>query len=67
LGRTSTQRGALDPDANTWFWETRLTRDGEPVALVQEHIPAGRDLRSVSPLLAERCGTRRIRAAPSAP
>ncbi|MFF1356477.1 GntR family transcriptional regulator [Streptomyces sp. NPDC058297] len=44
----------LDPDANTWFWETRLTRDGEPVALVQEHIPAGRDLRDISPLLAER-------------
>lgn len=38
----------LPDDANTWFAESVLARDGEPVALVQEHLPAGRDLAEVS-------------------
>ncbi|GAA1738614.1 hypothetical protein GCM10009809_37240 [Isoptericola hypogeus] len=38
----------LDADANTWFAEHVLVRDGEPVALVQEHLPAGRYLSDVS-------------------
>jgi GntR family transcriptional regulator len=38
----------LRDEASTWFAENVLLRDGEPVALVQEHLPAGRDLDDVS-------------------
>jgi GntR family transcriptional regulator len=41
----------LDPEANAWFWESRLIRYGEPIALVQEHIPAGRYLSDLNPAL----------------
>lgn len=44
----------LDEDSNTWFCETRLLRGEEPLALVQEHIPAGSDLRDLSPVVAAR-------------
>ena len=43
----------LRDDASTWFAETVLLRDGEPVALVQEHLPAGRDLDDVSRSVAD--------------
>ncbi len=42
---------ALDAEANTWFRESILERDGEPVAIVQEHLPAGRYLSDISPAL----------------
>ncbi|MFF9896709.1 GntR family transcriptional regulator [Streptomyces longispororuber] len=44
----------LDEDSNAWFCETRLSRDGEPLALVQEHIPAGAELRDLMPAAADR-------------
>jgi GntR family transcriptional regulator len=43
----------LAEDTNSWFWETRLSRRGEHLALVQEHIPAGAELRDRIPLAAE--------------
>ncbi|MFD5026578.1 GntR family transcriptional regulator [Streptomyces sp. NPDC058373] len=43
----------LETDADSFFWESRLTRAGEPVALVHEHLPADGRLRAVSPALAE--------------
>ncbi|MFE6970674.1 GntR family transcriptional regulator [Isoptericola sp. NPDC057653] len=43
----------LREDASTWFAEHVLLRDGEPVALVQEHLPAGRDLADVSRAVAD--------------
>lgn len=39
----------LEPEANTWFRESVLSRDGEPIAIVQEHLPAGRYLGDISP------------------
>lgn len=44
---------ALDLAANTWFRESVIQQDGEPVAIVQEHVPAGRYLSDVSPAIAE--------------
>ncbi len=44
----------LDEDSNAWFCESRLSLDGEPVALVQEHIPAGIYLRAISQVAADR-------------
>ncbi|MFF4243607.1 GntR family transcriptional regulator [Streptomyces sp. NPDC001822] len=44
----------MDEDSNAWFFETRLSRGGEPLALVQEHIPAGSDLRDLMPTVAGR-------------
>lgn len=35
---------ALDDAANTWFCESILENDGRPLAIVQEHLPAGRYL-----------------------
>ncbi|XAS67439.1 GntR family transcriptional regulator [Micrococcaceae bacterium Sec5.7] len=43
---------SLDAEANTWFRECVLHRDGEPVAVVQEHLPAGRYLSDISAELA---------------
>lgn len=43
----------LDLEANTWFRESVLTRDDEPIAIVQEHLPAGRYLSDISPQIAE--------------
>ncbi len=42
----------VDDAANTWFCESVLVSDGRPVAIVQEHLPAGRYLSDVSPLVA---------------
>ncbi|WP_256922002.1 GntR family transcriptional regulator [Leifsonia sp. NCR5] len=44
---------ALDLAANTWFRESVIEQDGEPIAIVQEHFPAGRYLSDVSPAIAE--------------
>lgn len=38
----------LDGEANTWFRESVLSRDDEPIAIVQEHLPAGRYLSDIS-------------------
>lgn len=43
----------LDTEANSLFWESRLTRSSEPVALVHEHLPTGKYLRDINPALAE--------------
>lgn len=43
---------ALDSAANTWFRESLLRRDGEPIAILQEHLPAGKYLSDVSPAIA---------------
>lgn len=43
----------LDLAANTWFRESVIEQDGEPIAIVQEHLPAGRYLSDVSPALAD--------------
>lgn len=42
----------LDLEANTWFRESVLKRGGEPIAIVQEHLPAGRYLSDISPVVA---------------
>jgi len=44
---------SLDADANTWFRESSLYRDGEAIALVQEGLPAGKYLSDISSALAE--------------
>ena len=44
---------ALDPAANTWFREAVVERHGEPVAILQEHLPAGRYLSDISPAIAD--------------
>ncbi|MFC4138770.1 MULTISPECIES: GntR family transcriptional regulator [unclassified Microbacterium] len=41
-------RLGLDAEANTWFRESVIERAGEPVALLQEHLPAGRYLSDIS-------------------
>jgi GntR family transcriptional regulator len=43
---------ALDSAANTWFRESVLVRAGEPVAIVQEHLPAGKYLADINPAVA---------------
>jgi GntR family transcriptional regulator len=42
----------LDAAANTWFRESVIERAGEPIAILQEHLPAGRYLSDASPLIA---------------
>ena len=42
----------LDAAANTWFRESVIERGGEPIAILQEHLPAGRYLTDVSPQVA---------------
>lgn len=42
----------LDPTANIWFRESVLRKDGFPVAIVQEHLPAGIYLQQASPEVA---------------
>ncbi|WP_217178581.1 GntR family transcriptional regulator [Streptomyces sp. AC495_CC817] len=44
---------ALDPAANTWFREAVVERRGEPVAILQEHLPAGRYLSDISRTIAD--------------
>lgn len=39
---------ALDPTANAWFRESVLRRDSEAVAIIQEHVPAGKYLSDVN-------------------
>lgn len=41
----------LEAEANAWFRESVLHRDGDPVAIVQEHLPAGRYLSDSHPLI----------------
>ncbi|MGN7949703.1 GntR family transcriptional regulator [Microbacterium sp. 22215] len=43
---------ALDAAANTWFRETVLSIDGSPIAIAQEHLPAGRYLSEIHPGIA---------------
>jgi GntR family transcriptional regulator len=42
----------LDDAANTWFRESVIERGGEPIAILQEHLPAGRYLTDASPQIA---------------
>ncbi|GAA4480766.1 GntR family transcriptional regulator [Microbacterium panaciterrae] len=42
----------LDAAANTWFRESVIERAGEPIAILQEHLPAGRYLTDASPQIA---------------
>ncbi|WP_460998053.1 GntR family transcriptional regulator [Trueperella pyogenes] len=42
----------LDDEANTWFRESVLEHDDRPVAILQEHLPAGLYLKNVSQTLA---------------
>ncbi|MCX4724906.1 GntR family transcriptional regulator [Streptomyces sp. NPDC090052] len=44
----------LEEGSNAWFCETRLTRGTEQLALVQEHIACGSELRALSPVVADR-------------
>ncbi|MFJ6533800.1 GntR family transcriptional regulator [Microbacterium sp. NPDC091662] len=44
---------ALDPAANTWFREAVVERHGEAVAILQEHLPAGRYLSDISQEIAD--------------
>lgn len=46
-------RLALDSAANTWFREAVVERHGEPVAILQEHLPAGRYLSDISQTIAD--------------
>jgi GntR family transcriptional regulator len=41
----------LDPEDEIWFRESIVVRDGAPVALVQEYLPAGTRLSAVSEVL----------------
>lgn len=42
----------LDEDAKSWFWESVVSRGEEKIAIVQEHLPAGKYLTDLSPALA---------------
>ncbi|WP_336629274.1 MULTISPECIES: GntR family transcriptional regulator [unclassified Microbacterium] len=42
----------LDEAANTWFRESVVERAGEPIAILQEHLPAGRYLTDANPQIA---------------
>ncbi len=42
---------ALEASEEMWFRESLVRRDGEPVALVQEYLPAGRRLAEISGFL----------------
>lgn len=44
---------ALDTAANTWFREAVVSVDGNPVAIAQEHFPAGRHLSDIHPGIAD--------------
>lgn len=59
----TSHRLGLDQNAGTWFREAVIERAGEPVAILQEHLPAGRRLDETSPRIAERLET--AAAAPS--
>ncbi|KHK96588.1 hypothetical protein LK09_14735 [Microbacterium mangrovi] len=43
---------ALDATANTWFREALILIDGSPVAIAQEHLPAGKYLSDIHPGIA---------------
>lgn len=43
---------AVDKAANTWFRESVAYRDDEPVAVIQEHLPAGKYLSDINPDIA---------------
>lgn len=45
---------SLDSEANTWFREAVAYRGEEPIAIIQEHIPAGRYLSDISQAIASR-------------
>lgn len=47
-----TRHLALDDAVNTWFREGLLEADGRPLAIIQEHFPAGKYLSDVSPAMA---------------
>jgi len=42
----------LAPDEEMWFRECEISRDGQPVALVQEYLPGEAALRRIAPALA---------------
>ncbi|ALE05368.1 hypothetical protein AL755_07575 [Arthrobacter sp. ERGS1:01] len=42
----------VDSTANTWFRESIAYRGDEPVAIIQEHIPAGKYLSDINPDIA---------------
>lgn len=42
----------IGPEDPSWLWESVIERDGEPVALLQEHIPAGPRLDEFGPEVA---------------
>src|SRR5690606_18254316 len=42
----------LAPDAEMWFRESIILRDGQPVALVQEYLPGNAGLAALDPVLA---------------
>lgn len=43
----------LDAAANTWFRESLLMAGGRPMAIIQEHLPAGKYLSDISAPIAE--------------
>ncbi|MFT4285740.1 MAG: GntR family transcriptional regulator [Protaetiibacter sp.] len=43
----------IAPDAAMWFRECVITRDGQPVALVQEYLPGDEGLRAIDARLAD--------------
>jgi Transcriptional regulators len=45
---------SVDSEANTWFRESVALRDGDPIAIIQEHMPAGRYLSDVNAAIAAR-------------
>ena len=42
----------LDKDAKVWFWESVVSRCKDKIAIVQEHMLAGKNLVDLSPALA---------------
>lgn len=42
----------VDKTANVWFRESVAHRDGRPVAVIQEHLPAGKYLSDINPAIA---------------
>ncbi|WP_407358765.1 GntR family transcriptional regulator [Microbacterium sp. LTA6] len=43
---------SLDAAANTWFREAVILSDGTPIAIAQEHLPAGKYLSDIHPGIA---------------
>jgi GntR family transcriptional regulator len=41
----------LKEDAKVWFWESVVFRNDEKIAIVQEHVPSGRELAELHPTL----------------